>query len=142
MKNFGRTSAGEFLGDRVVYRNLIPVDKRLPPLNVFRDAAGLPPGKIPRKSEPDYAKAIVYLLWQARALESAASRIRRLIFIGDTRLNDGAAFTNICRAANWPGLAFIGSETDAPPAVETAPAGAGQTLYLANRWAALADFDR
>ena len=30
MKNYGRTSIHEFLGDLVVYRNLMPLDPRLP----------------------------------------------------------------------------------------------------------------
>jgi hypothetical protein len=44
--------------------------------------------------------------------------------------------------AGWPGLAFIGSENSQPAAVEAVPVAPQQSLYLANRWAALADFDR
>lgn len=142
MKIYGRTAVSEFLGDRVVYRNLAPADGRLPALADFREEIGLPGGGIPRKSEPDYARAIVHLLRQARALDAPGVALERLIFIGDTRLNDGTAFTNICQAGGWPGLAFIGSETADPPRVEVVPVAAGQSLYLANRWTALADFDR
>jgi hypothetical protein len=57
-------------------------------------------------------------------------------------MNDGIAFANLCRAGGWPGLAFIGAERrDAPAHVEVVAQDVG-TLYLANRWAALADFDR
>lgn len=142
MKIYGRTAVSEFLGDRVVYRNLAPADDRLPALADFRAEIGLPGGRIPRKSEPDYARAIVHLLRQARALDAPGVALERLIFIGDTRLNDGTAFANICQAGGWPGLAFIGSETADPPRVEVVPVAAGQALYLANRWTALADFDR
>jgi hypothetical protein len=65
-----------------------------------------------------------------------------LIFVGDTRMNDGTAFANICQSGGWSGFAFIASETSAPPATEVVPVGKDHSLYLANRWAALADFDR
>ncbi|MCP4519619.1 MAG: hypothetical protein GY824_30855, partial [Delftia sp.] len=76
------------------------------------------------------------LLRQARG-----GPIQRLIYLGDTRLNDGTAFGNLCRAGEWPGLAFIGAERDEPASVHIVPQG-DETLYLANRWAALDDFDR
>ena len=60
--------------------------------------------------------------------------------MGDTRLNDGTAFANICRAGNWPGVAFIGAEKPAPAQAEVT-ALEGYPLYLANRWTLLAEFD-
>ena len=142
MKNFGRASISDFLEDRVVYRNLIPMDDRLPKLNEFREAIGLPAGRIPRKSEADYARAMAYILRYAQNLRASGAEIKRLIFIGDTRLNDGNAFANICQAGGWPGLAFIGSETTAAPSTEIVAAGDAQRLYLANRWSLLTDFEQ
>lgn len=142
MKSYGRAAVCEFLGDRIVYRNLIPADPRLPPLEAISDRAGLPAGRIPRKNEPDYARVVVQQLQQARLLEAPATNLKRLIFVGDTRLGDGTAFTNLCQVAGWPGLAFIGSENSQPATVEAVPVAPQQSLYLANRWAALADFDR
>jgi hypothetical protein len=145
---FGRTTVSEFLGDLVVYRNLAPADERLRGLEAIRDLVDLPGGQVPRKSEPPYARVIVHILRQARALDAPGVTIQRLIYVGDTRMNDGTAFGNLCQAGGWPGLAFIGAETTAPPQVETVSApstGAGDTsalLFLANRWEALADFDR
>jgi hypothetical protein len=118
------------------------MDARLPSLDAIREQVGLPPGRIPRKSELDYARVMAHLLRLALTLESPGTEIERLIFVGDTRLNDGTAFDNLCQAGGWPGLAFIGSETGEPPAVENLPTPSGGELYLANRWAALADFDR
>jgi hypothetical protein len=141
MRNYGRTSILEFLGDLVVYRNLAPMDRRLPPLEEVRPQVGLPAGVVPRKSEPEYARVIVHLLRQARALDAPGTPIERLIYVGDTRLNDGTAFANLCRAGDWPGLAFIAAERPDPARVEIAEQEEG-TLYLANRWAALGDFDR
>ena len=142
MKVYGKTSINEFMGDRIVYRNLVPVDRRLPGLDNFRDRVGIPVGQIPRKSDADYARAIVYLLGLARKLDAPGTRVRRLIFIGDTRLNDGTAFDNLCRAGGWPGLAFIGSESAGPAATEVTYSTSGQAIFLSNRWASLADEDR
>jgi hypothetical protein len=140
MKSYHRTSVNEFLGDLVVYRNLVPVDPRLPPLGDVRDRVGLPQGLIPRKSDSSYARVIVELLRAARVLEQPGKSIERLVYLGDTRLNDGTAFANICDAGEWPGLAFIASEDELPAHVEVIER-AGGSLYLANRWAALFDFD-
>ncbi len=144
MKIHGRSSVSEFLGDRVVYRNLDPVDPRLFPLEVMRKKEGLPGGPIPRKGDPEYAQVVVHLLRQARALVAPGVSLERLVYLGDTRMSDGGAFASLCRAGGWTGRAFIGSETSAAPAlkVEPAPGSVDQTLTLANRWAALADFDR
>jgi len=140
MKNYGRTSLNEFLGERVVYRNLEPADPHLPGLNDLRDTVDIAPGKIPRKSETDYARVIVKLLEQAQELRGIRHTIKRLLFVGDTQLLDGTAFFNICLAGEWPGIAFIGSENAKPASIEVLPNAAGQRLYLANRWAALVDF--
>jgi hypothetical protein len=140
MKIYGRTSVYEFLGDYLVYRSLIPLDRRLPSLADVREQAGVPERVAPRKSEPAYARVIVELLRAARRLESPrpAAQIERLIYVGDTRMNDGIAFSNIVRAGGWPGLAFIASENDEPEEVEISEQLDG-TLYLANRWAAISE---
>lgn len=138
----GRSTVSEFLGDRIVYRNLVPADTRLPSLEGLRAKLGLPEGQTPRKIEPDYARVIVHLLEAARLQDGPGNPIRGLVFVGDTRLLDGTAFENICQAGGWPGLAFIGSETQEAPSVQSVPSPGGKTLYLSNRWASLADFDR
>jgi hypothetical protein len=140
MQNYGLSSVAEFLGDRIVYRNLDAVDGRLPRLADMRAEVGVPANTIPRKSEADYARVIVHLLRLARALDAPGTPITRLVFVGDTRLNDGTAFANICRAGNWPGTAFIGAEKPAPAKADIAMQE-GHMLYLANRWTLLADFD-
>jgi hypothetical protein len=140
VNSYGCTSIYAFLEDFVVYRNLVPMDQRLPSLAEMRGSVGLPAGVVPRKSQPAYARVMVYLLQQARGLEAAGISIERLVYVGDTRMNDGTAFANICRAGGWPGLAFIGSERGDSARVEVAEQDEG-TLYLANRWAAVADFD-
>ncbi|HQE93180.1 MAG TPA: hypothetical protein PLH19_05325 [Anaerolineae bacterium] len=140
MQNYGLSSVAGILEDRIVYRNLNAADVRLPRLAEMRAAVGIPAPTLPRKSEVDYARVIVHLLRLSRALDAPGTPLTHLIFVGDTRLNDGTAFANICQAGNWPGVAFIGSEKDAPATVDITMEG-GRALYLANRWTMLADFD-
>ena len=64
--------------------------------------------------------------------------IERLVYIGDTRMNDGTAFRNLCAGGNWPGWAFIGADDLSSPPHREVEA----SLYLANRWSALPDFLR
>ena len=142
MKSYGRAALSDFLGDSVVYRNLVPCDHRLPPLEEIRTQLDLLVGRIPRKSESDYARILARLLRLARELDAPGVQIKRLIYFGDTKLLDGTAFENICLVGNWPGIAFIGSENDLPQSTEIVPLVGEQTLYLSNRWAALSEFDQ
>jgi hypothetical protein len=95
---------------------------------------------VPRKHELDYARVIAALLAAARQMENPEKSLERLVFIGDTELLDGTAFTNLCLVTGWRGLAFIGDENHAAPAFHLSERPGG-TVYMANRWAALDDFD-
>jgi hypothetical protein len=131
----GLTSLHEFMADMIVYRNLIPADTRVPPVDNLRASLGLGEDPLPRKAEPAYGRVVAEMLRRARALETGAS-IKRLLYIGDTQLNDGTAYENIRAAGGWPGWAFIGRDTpDQAPEVEIEG-----TLYIANRWSALSGF--
>jgi hypothetical protein len=142
LKVYERSAVSEFLGDRIVYRNLSPIDASLPGLAETARQVGLAPGVIPRKSQEDYARVVVRLLELARKLDSPNRRLKRLAFIGDTYLNDSTAFSNLCQAGGWEGKAFIGADRlkEAAEAKVSAAPGGGE-LYVANRWQMLADFD-
>lgn len=142
MKCFERTTVSEFLGDSIVFRGLEPADPRLRGLAALQSRLGLQPGRVPRKNEADYARVVVSILRQARQLEARRAALQRLIFVGDTRLSDATAFANICQVGGWPGIAFIGSENSQPAEVEVLPQAGENSLYLSNRWAGLAEFDR
>ena len=132
----GVTTLHEFMQDNVVYRNLVPADQRLPSVDQLRAKLGLKEGILPRKAEPTYGRVVAEMLRAARALDGPGDKIERLLYIGDTELNDGTAFRNICAAGPWPGWAFIGRDTpDQPP--EDRVEG---SLYLSNRWSALPAF--
>jgi len=138
MEYHGRTTIAEFLEDLVVYRNLEPIDERLPRFADMAARIGLPPSPVPRKAEPAYGQAMAELLRQAQKLEKPHVPLQRLLFLGDTRLNDSNAFRNIKAAGGWAGWAFIASEDlSQPPHVEVE-----EDLFLSNRWRALGEFFR
>lgn len=134
----GLTSLHEIMGDFVIYRNLIPADARLPSVAELREHLGLERNALPRKTEPDYGRIVAEMLSRARELDLPGTAIRRLIYIGDTQLNDGTAFRNLCAAGEWPGWAFI-MQNEMHLHRQAKVKG---PLYLANRWAALPDFVR
>jgi hypothetical protein len=142
MKLYGRSTISEFLGDNIAFRNLNPLDARLPSLDELRASIRLPKQVIPRKTSADYANLVSHLLKRARALRAPRTKIKRLLFIGDTRMNDATAFNNICAAGDWPGIAFICAENrEAEPYSEILEKEENRLLYLANRWELLHEFD-
>lgn len=140
MENYGLSTVSAILGDMLVYRNLQPMESRLPPFEESAARAGIARHMIPRKSQPDYARVMVALLHAARALDGAGATLQCLVYVGDTRMNDGVAFRNLCQAGGWQGIAFIGAENREEARVELVAEG-DATLYLANRWSLLASFD-
>jgi hypothetical protein len=135
-RTYGLATLHEFLGDNVAYRNLIPADPRLPSVTDLRPSLDLAAGVLPRKSEPAYGRVVAEILRRARQVDRPGVPIERLLYVGDTQLNDGTAFRNICEAGAWPGWAFIGRDApQCPPAVDVQG-----SLYVANRWSALPDF--
>jgi len=125
---FRRGTIHDILGDLVVYRNLQPADERL-------RTPQLVGGAVPRKAEPAYAQAILRILGLAQALCSDQP-LQRLIYIGDTAMNDGQAIRNL--GQHLPIYGFIGHER----MEESRRTEIGDRMMLANRWVALADFIR
>src|SRR5262249_1573237 len=123
----------DYLGDRVVWRNLQPVDPTLPRLeNIWREI-GLDSLRIPRKTEPAYAAATFRFVEAAQA-NRGYPRLEPLPFIGDTPMNDGTVAKNLGRYL--PIRGFIGTEKlgEAKQVKTEGP------LMLANRWEAVTDF--
>lgn len=112
MKNYGFASLQDFLGDRILFRNLNALDPALPRLDDLRKDVNLSPNIIPRKTSLDYARVIIELVKQARRQDGNPADIRHIIYVGDTRMNDGMAFRNICASAHWRGAAMIIAEDD------------------------------
>ena len=137
---YGRAAVSEFLGNNIIYRNLIPVNPEIPGLPEIWEEAGLSSIKIPRKTTPEYAAVVAFMLKYIANQNNPRSPIERVVFIGDTHLNDGMAFQNICRAGDWFGMAFIAAERSDPFEVEMEKVNLG-TIVLANRWTALKAFE-
>jgi hypothetical protein len=128
-----RMCISDFLDDGVAYRNLEPADARVRGFAQVRDELGLA-GRVPRKSEPEYAAVVMNLLRQAQAARSAGRSLERLLYIGDTRLNDGTAARNL--GQHLPIQVFIGEDKlKEPLCVERQ----GEVMF-ANRWTALGSF--
>jgi len=140
MITHGLSSLSEFLGDRVVYRNLDVQDLALPRLKTIVQQIGLPENRIPRKAELAYGQIVATLLQLTSEMDRPGQPIRNLVFVGDTRMNDGTAFVNICQSGSWNGIAFIASEKDQPESITRDP-GFEIPLYNANRWSMLTSFE-
>ncbi len=135
-KRYAATTLAQVLGDFVVYRNLEPMDPRIPSIHTLRERVGVSAGILPRKSEPAYARVVAQILRRARAIDAPEVTLQQIVYIGDTQMNDGTAFHNLCEAGGWLGWAFIGHEDlDNLPHIEIR-----DSMYLANRWSALDNF--
>ncbi len=130
-----KLSLYDLVGDLVLYRNLDPVDARLPQ---FADAwaeIGLADATRPRKHEASYAQTTAWYLRRARALDRRGDELAELVYLGDTAMADGNAFKSLRAVTGWPGWAFIGAEKDEELSVTEK-----DDVYVANRWSALAEF--
>ncbi len=132
-----RMCLSDFLGDFVIYRKLEPSDARLRGLSIIHGELGLPADRpTPRKTEPAYAAVTMHLLRQAQSLRGAAQPLQRLLYIGDTKLDDGIAAANLGQHLALRG--FIGQDRPGEPLkVETRDG-----MTFANRWTALEEFLR
>lgn len=130
---YPRKSLADFLEDRIVYRSLIPADANLPRLADIWSRIGLETLRIPRKTEPVYAAAVAHFLQAAQASRGLPP-LERLLFVGDTHMNDGTAARNL--GQHLPMRGFIGADRPA----EEKQLQLQESLMIANRWQALADF--
>ncbi len=130
---YARGTLADFLGDRIVYRNLEPADQSLPSLGDIWQQIGMATYRVPRKAKPDYAAVIVHLLCAAQAARGGGP-LRDLLFIGDTAMNDGTAARNL--AVHLPLRGFIGTDRVSEPAQITYDG----ILMVGNRWHHLQDW--
>jgi len=124
----------DFLGDSVVYRNLEPMRPDLRGLRAAWAEIGLDHYYVPRKTEPEYASALISFLREAQRVRGVSAGLERLLFIGDTVMNDGTAARNL--GQHLPLVGFIGCDH----LTEPRQVQMNGDLMVANRWEALADF--
>ncbi len=130
---YSRRTIADFLGDRVVYRNLIPCDRSLPQLADVWQEVGLTMLRAPRKTETVYA-AIVYRFLQAAQSQRGAPPLERILMIGDTLMNDGTSARNL--GEFLPMRGFIGADRFA----DTPQTRVEDRLMIGNRWQQLTEF--
>lgn len=135
--SFGRARLADFCEDWVVYRNLEPLDKRLPGLKTAYYDMDLRTDQIPRKQDFPYAKAATYFLNQIQRIRGVKTPLAEVLFLGDTLFNDSQAFKNIRQFSHWQGACFIGAERGDQPVSLSADE---ENVYSANRWALLAEW--
>ena len=139
-KNFGRATLADYFGDFVIYRNLEPLDHRLPGLKAASYKMNLSSDQIPRKLETDYAKAAIFFAEQGQKLRRQKVELSELLFVGDTPTGDGQAYANMRQLSGWQSSCFIGSERLAQEFL--VDIDEEDAVYCANRWPALADWVR
>ena len=139
MKCYGKATLSDFLGDWIVFRNLNAQDENLPRVEEMRKNLGLADGVLPRKTSMDYARVIAHLLKEAKKTRGEKGQINQIVYLGDTRMNDGTAFRNICAAGGWQGVAFITSETSELTRLEVEK-NEDSILIYNNHWVNLRTF--
>jgi hypothetical protein len=136
ISSHGRAALADLFDDWVVYRNLEPLDRRVPGFKTASYQMGINDDHIPRKQEIEYAKAATWIIEKAQGIRGRQRPTAELLFLGDTLFNDGRAFTNMAAVTGWRGACFIGADrTEHEPAFTLEDNG---LIYNANRWAALA----
>lgn len=132
LQNFGRKSLADIFDDWIVYRDLEPLEARLPGLKSSARLMEISDQRIPRKQEEDYAKAALWLVKKAQEVRGVTTPISELLFIGDSLYNDGQAYRNMHQISGWRGSCFIGTEElDREPAVYI---DSDDGTYCATRW--------
>ncbi|MBX2998987.1 MAG: hypothetical protein KF893_10795 [Caldilineaceae bacterium] len=136
LENFGLAALSDLFEDRVVYRSMQPLDRKLSGLKSARYRLGLNDGHTPRKLEDAYAKVALFILEEAQSQRRA--NLGEILIIGDTLSGDGQAFQNLSALSRLPGSAFICGEKADKPALQEADDERG--IFTANRWTNLVDW--
>lgn len=131
MHIYGVHTIADVLGDNVAFRNIRPVDRRLPSL------AELAPNTQPRKGDEAYANIAIAILNAAQHLRQAPA-IEQFLLLGDTRQSDGGTYTAIAKQSGWRGAAFICDEKRSADPQFGLSQDSG--IYTANRWRSVEQF--
>jgi hypothetical protein len=131
---WAKGTLADFMGDNVIYRSLEPANPQLAGLRAVWQQLGMDHYYVPRKTTTTYTDALLRFLSDAQTSRGVLRLLQRVLFVGDTAMNDGTAARNI--GAHLPMMGFIGAERlSEPPRMRVE-----DRLLLANRWAMIADF--
>jgi hypothetical protein len=126
-------SIAELTGDRVLYRDLQPIDPELPGLRELAPELGISPGRLPRKRDADYARVVLRIAQIAQEQRGAA--LAGLLVLGDTE-NDRRLGLGLAELSGLPALTFIGVEA---PDLPTELRWEGPLAH-ASRWGLIDEF--
>jgi hypothetical protein len=130
---YPRKMLADFLGDRVIYRNLSPCDPTLPTLADIWPELSSDMLRVPRKTEPIYGAAAYHFLQEAQARRGLPP-LKWLLFVGDSPLTDATSARHL--GEYLPMRGFIGQDK----LTEEKRINLEGSLMFANRWQALTDF--
>jgi hypothetical protein len=136
LENFGLAALSDLFEDRVIYRSMEPLDRKLSGLKSARYRLGLNDVLVPRKLDDAYAKVALFILEEAQSQRRA--NLEEILLIGDTLSGDGQAFQNLRALSHLPGSAFIAGEKAEKPVVQETDDEQG--IFIANRWTSLVDW--
>ncbi|MDD5263795.1 MAG: hypothetical protein PHU43_03065 [Candidatus Bipolaricaulis sp.] len=137
MRFRGEGAIQDVVGDRILYRNLIPVNRRLPGIDELREKLGILAGEHPRKGTERHARVVAEIVQAAARQAGTANDLARWVYVGDTRQSDGATFRGLCQVTGRPGWAFIAGECDEPGSEQR---HADSRLVFAHSWAEIDAF--
>ena len=138
MKTWQKCSLRSVFEDAVVYRNLEPLDRRLPGLHQVWSEVGLASYYIPRKAkDEDYVRVLLHFLQLAQALRREEP-LTRLLYLGNRQVRDQATLSHFRQNSPLPLFSLLcEEEREEERRVIVRDGG-----MLANRWDAVVDWQR
>lgn len=131
-----KCALADLFEDWIVYRNLRPLDRRIPGLEQVAQVWGLPQGWVPRKAkDPEYVCVLIQFIAWMQHVRNRPS-VQHLIYVGNRQSRDQATLRHWREWADVPVFSFLCEEDLEQAAGSTVDGGD----MAANRWGAMADF--
>ncbi len=125
-------SVADLFGDNIMLRDFEPRADSLDGIDVFRRDLGWDSIYVPRKNEPEYARALLRIMGGADA-----NGPEQIVYVGDTLLNDGGAIRGL--QAHGPRNNVWGFLCGATKAKPDSDFALGQ-IYFGAAWISLVAF--
>lgn len=122
----------DLFGDLIMLRDLEPRAEALDGIGALRSEFGWDPIYVPRKNEPDYARALMRIMGGV-----TPGGPEQILYVGDTLLNDGGAIRGLQSVGPPAGVwGFLCGATKASHAHDFVVG----RIYYAARWRSLVGF--
>lgn len=100
---YKRDKINTIFEDYIVFRELNPVKKELSSFSKFKETLGL--NFLPRKKDPEYARVLSLLFKEI-------GEFKKIIYFGDTMLNDGGVIANLTNLKEYRVFGIITEEKE------------------------------